>query len=130
VVGFGVRDPGSAPDVVASVLGAIGSQSGGGRFEFDKQEMAAVHAEWQAVAKELFSLQRDSLRLLEVGSPADDVASNAMVVKAAQSFAVYKNDLVKMQRYADGYAEKIGSALEQYERDDQGAATDVGQQDR
>lgn len=104
---------------------AANAAAAGGGYAMDVDAMRKFLPRWQAIADKLGDAIDLGRQLPAVGKPAEDEASS-MQKQAADSHAdAYIKSVQQQQEYAQGYADKLKSAIEEYEKREQATAEAV-----
>jgi hypothetical protein len=107
-------------DAAANAAAANAAAAGGG-YVMDVDAMRKFLPRWQAIADKLGDAYDLGQQLKYVDEPAEDEASS-MQKQAADAHAdAYAKSVMEQQKYAQGYANRLKTAIDGYEKQEQAA---------
>lgn len=121
----------------ASVLAQDAAAAGGGHYAFQPDELQNVLNQWLDLqntvntAQGHQSQQHSTVQIsgsAKPTAPGNDQASDVMATAVSASSAAYSTYLANMQKYIDGYVEKLQAALKNYNTSEQEAAASFNRQ--
>jgi hypothetical protein len=100
---------------------AANAAAAGGGYVMDVDAMRKFLPRWQAIADKLGDAYDLGQQLKYVNKPAEDEASS-MQKQAADAHAdAYLKSVMEQQKYAQGYANRLKTAIDGYEKQEQAA---------
>jgi hypothetical protein len=100
---------------------AANAAAAGGGYVMDVDAMRKFLPRWQAIADKLGDAIDLGQQLKSVDKPAEDEASTLQKQAADAHADAYLKSVQEQQKYAQGYANGLKSAIDAYEKQDQAA---------
>jgi hypothetical protein len=98
---------------------AANAVAAGGGYAMDVDAMRKFLPQWQAIADKLGKAVNLGQQLPSVDKPAEDEASSMQKQAADAHAAAYLKSVQEQQDYAQGYADRLKTAIDEYEKREQ-----------
>ena len=96
---------------IASIFGG-GGQAGGGSFQFNPDQLVAIHKQWQDLQTTVEqAIKTNTTQLTKVPPPGNEQASDTAANAITASNTAYQNYLNSMKGYIDGYVKSLETAI-------------------
>ncbi|WP_329049993.1 hypothetical protein OG738_44065 [Amycolatopsis sp. NBC_01488] len=103
---------------------ATNAAAASGGYVMDVDAMRKFLPRWQSIADKLKDAVNLGQQLIAVDKPAEDEASTLQKQAADAHATAYLKSVREQQKYAQGYADRLKTAIDEYEKQEQ-AATDA-----
>lgn len=101
---------------------AANAAAAGGGYVMDVDAMRKFLPRWQSIADKLGDAMDLGQQLKSVDKPAEDEASTLQKQAADAHADAYLKSVQEQQKYAQGYANSLKSAIDAYEKQEQATA--------